>query len=62
VIVTEFGWPKGPEGGSEINCKTGQHCGIASKKIKYRFINTYRLIEYRSTVAIKLDYIYYCGY
>ncbi|MDD5321652.1 MAG: exo-beta-1,3-glucanase [Methylococcales bacterium] len=32
VVVTEFGWPNGPEGGSEINFKTGQHCGIANKK------------------------------
>lgn len=32
VVVTEFGWPNGPEGGTEINRKTGQHCGIASKK------------------------------
>ncbi len=32
VVVTEFGWPNGPEGGTEINFKTGQHCGIANKK------------------------------
>ena len=32
VVVTEFGWPNGPEGGTEINRKTGQHCGVASKK------------------------------
>lgn len=32
VVVTEFGWPNGPENGTEINRKTGQHCGIASKK------------------------------
>ncbi|MFA5922783.1 MAG: exo-beta-1,3-glucanase [Methylococcaceae bacterium] len=32
VVVTEFGWPNGPEGGTEINHKTGQHCGIANKK------------------------------
>ena len=32
VIVTEFGWPNGPEGGTEANLKTGEHCGIASKK------------------------------
>jgi exo-beta-1,3-glucanase (GH17 family) len=32
VVVTEFGWPNGPEGGTEINLKTGQHCGIANKK------------------------------
>ncbi|MCX7097844.1 MAG: exo-beta-1,3-glucanase [Methylococcales bacterium] len=32
VIMTEFGWPNGPEGGTEINSKTGQHCGIANQK------------------------------
>ena len=29
--MTEFGWPNGPEGGSEMNDHTGQHCGIANK-------------------------------
>lgn len=32
VIVTEFGWPNGQEGGTESNIKTGQRCGIANKK------------------------------
>jgi exo-beta-1,3-glucanase (GH17 family) len=32
VVMTEFGWPNGPEGGTEINLNTGQHCGIANKK------------------------------
>ena len=31
VIVTEFGWPNGPEGGTELNGDTGQHCGVANK-------------------------------
>lgn len=30
VIVTEFGWPNGPDGGSEPNRETGQSCGIAN--------------------------------
>ena len=30
IIMTEFGWPNGPNGKSEINIKTGQYCGIAS--------------------------------
>lgn len=30
VIVTEFGWPYGPEGRSEINANTAQRCGIAA--------------------------------
>jgi exo-beta-1,3-glucanase (GH17 family) len=32
VVVTEFGWPNGPEGGTESNLKTGEHCGVANKK------------------------------
>jgi len=32
VVVTEFGWPNGPEGGTESNFKTKEHCGIAGKK------------------------------
>jgi exo-beta-1,3-glucanase (GH17 family) len=29
VILTEFGWPAGPEGYSELNIRTGHRCGIA---------------------------------
>lgn len=32
VILTEFGWPNGPEGGTGTNPKTGEHCGIANKQ------------------------------
>ncbi|WP_262966331.1 glycoside hydrolase family 17 protein [Methylobacter psychrophilus] len=32
IMITEFGWPNGPEGGTEVNNKTKQHCGIAGKK------------------------------
>jgi exo-beta-1,3-glucanase (GH17 family) len=31
VIMTEFGWPYAPEGATEINVRTGEHCGIASR-------------------------------
>lgn len=31
VVITEFGWPAGPEGYSEVNHFTGQKCGIASE-------------------------------
>jgi len=30
VVITEFGWPHGPAGGTETNQHTGQHCGVAS--------------------------------
>jgi exo-beta-1,3-glucanase (GH17 family) len=32
VILTEFGWPNGPEGATETNPLTSQHCGIANKQ------------------------------
>jgi exo-beta-1,3-glucanase (GH17 family) len=32
VIMTEFGWPNGPEGDTETNPNSGQHCGIANTK------------------------------
>ncbi|MEY3808725.1 MAG: hypothetical protein RI893_1701 [Pseudomonadota bacterium] len=32
VILTEFGWPNGPEGGTELNKLTSQHCSVAGKK------------------------------
>lgn len=31
VIVTEFGWPAGPNGYSETNQYTGQKCGVATE-------------------------------
>jgi exo-beta-1,3-glucanase (GH17 family) len=31
VILTEFGWPAGPEGYSETNERTGHRCGVASQ-------------------------------
>lgn len=40
VIVTEFGWPYAPEGQSQIRLKTGQPCGIASKKNQQLVIQT----------------------
>jgi exo-beta-1,3-glucanase (GH17 family) len=30
VIITEFGWPHAPEGGSLTNSYTQQKCGVAS--------------------------------
>ncbi len=32
VVLTEFGWPNGPEGTTEINNRTGEKCGVASAK------------------------------
>jgi exo-beta-1,3-glucanase (GH17 family) len=32
VVLTEFGWPNAPEGGTEINKLTKQHCSVAGKK------------------------------
>ena len=38
VIVTEFGWPDGPDEATEINAHTGQHCGIASEQNQVRVV------------------------
>ncbi|MGR8980801.1 MAG: exo-beta-1,3-glucanase [Gammaproteobacteria bacterium] len=40
VVLTEFGWPYSPEGGTEINVHTGQQCGIANKKNQKRVIQS----------------------
>jgi len=32
VVLTEFGWPAGPDGDSETNEQTDQHCGVASEE------------------------------
>ncbi len=32
LTLTEFGWPNGPEGGTEINKRTQQHCSVAGQK------------------------------
>lgn len=40
VIVTEFGWPSGPEGGTETNVHTGQKCGMASPKNQSKVITS----------------------
>lgn len=32
VVLTEFGWPNGPEGSMETNKFTQRRCGVASKK------------------------------
>ena len=32
VVLTEFGWPAGPDGYSETNVNTGQRCGIANNE------------------------------
>lgn len=31
VVLTEFGWPAGPDGYTEVNQFTGEHCGVASQ-------------------------------
>jgi exo-beta-1,3-glucanase (GH17 family) len=31
IILTEFGWPNGPEGGTQLNKRTQQQCSVASK-------------------------------
>jgi exo-beta-1,3-glucanase (GH17 family) len=40
VIATEFGWPSGPEGGTETNVHSGQKCGVASPKNQAKVIKS----------------------
>lgn len=32
VIITEFGWPYAPEGGTQVNEHSGEQCGIANRQ------------------------------
>lgn len=40
VIVTEFGWPSGPKGGTETNTHTGQKCAVANPKNQVKVIKS----------------------
>ena len=40
VVLTEFGWPNGPEGATETNKNTGEKCGVASKKNQVNVIKS----------------------
>lgn len=40
VILTEFGWPHSPEGGTETNIHTGERCGIAGRKNQQQVIRS----------------------
>ena len=40
VVLTEFGWPNGPEGATETNIKTGEKCGIAGKQNQIKVIKS----------------------
>lgn len=49
VVLTEFGWPSGPEGGTETNVNTGQKCGVAGKKNQLTVIkSTYKELAKRN--------------
>jgi exo-beta-1,3-glucanase (GH17 family) len=38
IIVTEFGWPAGPDGYTEQNQRTGQRCGVAGEANQRRVV------------------------
>jgi exo-beta-1,3-glucanase (GH17 family) len=40
VVLTEFGWPNGPEGGTEINDYTKETCGIANQQNQVKVIKS----------------------
>ena len=40
VVLTEFGWPSGPEGATETNNQSGEQCGVAGKKNQIKVIKS----------------------
>jgi exo-beta-1,3-glucanase (GH17 family) len=45
VVLTEFGWPYGPDGAHETNANTGEKCAVASRKNQLTVVKeTFRLL------------------
>lgn len=40
VVLTEFGWPNGPEGATETNQRTGEKCAVAGQKNQIEVIKS----------------------
>lgn len=38
IMLTEFGWPNGPEGAPESNRRTGAQCGVPSKENQLKVV------------------------
>jgi exo-beta-1,3-glucanase (GH17 family) len=56
VILTEFGWPNGPKGVTEVNTHTGQHCGIASKQNQAEVIkSTFQKLAQRNWTGVAFE-------
>jgi exo-beta-1,3-glucanase (GH17 family) len=56
VILTEFGWPNGPKGVTEVNTHTGQHCGIASKQNQAKVIkSTFKRLAQRNQTGVAFE-------
>lgn len=56
VILTEFGWPNGPNQGTEINKHTGQHCGIASSQNQAEVIkSTFKQLAKRNWSGVVFE-------
>jgi len=56
VIVTEFGWPNGPDGGTEINRETEQHCGVANRENQALVVkNTFRKLAERQWSGVVFE-------
>ncbi|MGZ8241478.1 MAG: exo-beta-1,3-glucanase [Methylobacter sp.] len=56
VIVTEFGWPNGPEGQTEINKRTGQPCDVASQKNQTMVVqNTFKKLAERNWSGVVFE-------
>ncbi len=56
VILTEFGWPNGPAGGTEYNIHTKQHCGVAGKKNQMRVVEqTFRKLSQKNWSGVAFE-------
>lgn len=56
VMITEFGWPNGPDNHTENNYKTGQHCGVAGPKNQaYVIQSTFKLLAQKQLSGVLFE-------
>lgn len=56
VIVTEFGWPNGPDGATEKNERTGEHCGVASPQNQLRVVKeTFKKLAEKNSSGVVFE-------
>jgi exo-beta-1,3-glucanase (GH17 family) len=56
IILTEFGWPRGPSEGTESNIRTGNQCGIASRANQIQVItSTFKKLAERGWSGVAFE-------